>query len=95
LALFDGALYASRGYKGTNGVVKVVNILGFFVEGTCGGGEQIDPPTPFYKENYLACSDSGPANDLVGRLVTIPGEIVGGAGNAGPSSFTQVIQLIR
>jgi Flp pilus assembly protein TadG len=94
LALFDGALYASRGYKGTNGVVKVVNILGFFVQGTCGGGTDIDGPA-FTHEPYLACSDSGPANDLVGRLVTIPGEIHGGAGNAGPASFTQVIQLIR
>jgi hypothetical protein len=94
LALFDGALYASRGYNGTNGVVKVVNVLGFFVQGTCAGGSDIDGPA-FYHEDYLACSSSGPANDLVGRLVTIPGEIAGGAGNAGNSSFTQVIRLIR
>ena len=94
LALFDGALYASRGYTGTNGVVKIVNILGFFIEGTCGGGTGIDSAA-FTHEGYLACSDSGPANDLVGRLVTIPGEAVGGAGTVGPAAFTQVIRLIR
>ncbi len=35
LALFDPAHYAASGANGSNGVVKIVNILGFFIEGTC------------------------------------------------------------
>jgi hypothetical protein len=88
LALFDPAHYAASGATGSNGVVKVVNVLGFFVEGTCASGG-------FDLEDYLLCSDSGPGEDLVGRLVTIPGLAVGGAGTAGPASFTKVIRLIR
>ena len=95
LAIFDPAHYAASGANGSTGVVKVVNVLGFFVEGTCSGGTDIDPLTDFSHESYLACSDSGPANDLVGRLITIPGYQVAGAGNAGPSAFTQVVRLIR
>jgi len=95
LALFDPQHYAASGANGSNGVVKIVNVLGFFVEGTCGGGTPIDGDTSFAHESYLACSDHGPANDLVGRLVTIPGEQVQGAGNVGPAAFTQVIRLIR
>ena len=94
LALFDPAHYAASGATGSTGVVKVVNILGFFIEGTCGGGTPIDSAT-FVKEPYLDCSDSGPANDLIGRLVTIPGVHVEGAGTVGPASFTKVIRLIR
>ena len=94
LALFDPAHYAASGATGSNGVVKIVNILGFFIEGTCGGGTPIDSAA-FTHEAYLDCSDSGPANDLVGRLVTIPGLAVGGAGTVGPASFTKVIRLIR
>jgi hypothetical protein len=95
LALFDPALYASRGYTGTNGIVKVVNVLGFFVEGTCDGGTDADGDSAFYKETYLACSTGPNPTDLVGRLVTIPGVAVEGAGTAGPASFTKVIRLIR
>jgi Flp pilus assembly protein TadG len=94
LALFNPQHYASHGWTGANGVVKIVNILGFFIQGTCGGGTPIDGPG-FAHEGYLACSSSGPANDLVGRLVTIPGEFAGGVGEVGPASFTQVIRLIR
>ena len=95
LALFDAAHYAASGATGSTGVVKIVNILGFFIEGTCDGSDDIDPATPFIHESYLECSSSGPANDLVGRLVMIPGQAVEGAGNAGPASFTKVIRLIR
>jgi hypothetical protein len=94
LAIFDPQHYASHGWNGTNGVVRVVNVLGFFIEGTCGGGTPLDED-PFDHELYLSCSSSGPANDLVGRLVTIVGEAVGGGGEVGPASFTKVIRLIR
>ena len=35
LALFDPASYVTGGYNGTNGVAKVENLLGFFIEGMC------------------------------------------------------------
>lgn len=84
VALFDTALYLSQGYNGTNGIVKLVGILGFFVEGMCGGG--------FYEEPYLDC---GPGA-VVGRLVSFPGTYVNGAGTVAPgAAFGQVIRLVR
>jgi hypothetical protein len=96
LALFDPAHYASHDdFNGSNGVVKIVNVLGFFVEGTCEGGSDIDPGTAFFQETYLSCSSGPNPKDLVGRLVSIPGVAIEGAGNAGPASFTRVIRLVR
>ena len=84
VALFDPALYLSQGYTGTNGIVKLVGILGFFVEGICGDG--------FYEEAYLRCDSF----DVVGRLVSFPAIHVEGAGeNAPGAAFGQVIRLVR
>jgi hypothetical protein len=86
IALFDTALYLSQGYNGTNGVVKLVGLLGFFVEGLC--------KDSFYKESYLDCSNNN--NDVVGRLVSFPGIYVEGAAEAAPGvAFGQVIRLVR
>jgi hypothetical protein len=86
IALFDTALYLSQGYNGTNGIVKLVGLLGFFVEGLCKDG--------FAKETYLDCSNNN--NDVVGRLVSFPGTYVNGAGAVAPgAAFGQVIRLVR
>jgi hypothetical protein len=86
VALFDTALYLSQGYNGTNGIVKLVGLLGFFVEGLCKDG--------FAKESYLDCSNNN--NDVVGRLVSFPGISVAGAGeNTGGAAFGMVIRLVR
>lgn len=86
IALFDPALYLSQGYNGTNGIVKLVGLLGFFVEGLC--------KDDFYKEPYLDCSNNN--NDVVGRLVSFPGIAVAGAGApTGGAAFGQVIRLVR
>ena len=86
IALFDTALYLSQGYNGTNGIVKLVGILGFFVEGLC--------EDSFYKESYLDCSNNN--KDVVGRLVSFPGIHVAGAGeNTGGAAFGMVIRLVR
>lgn len=86
VALFDTALYLSQGYNGTNGIVKLVGLLGFFVEGLC--------EDSFVKESYLDCSNNG--KDVVGRLVSFPGTYVNGAGNVAPgTAFGQVIRLVR
>jgi hypothetical protein len=86
IALFDTALYLSQGYNGTNGIVKLVGLLGFFVEGLC--------KDSFAKESYLDCSNNN--NDVVGRLVSFPAIHVEGAGeNAPGAAFGQVIRLVR
>jgi hypothetical protein len=84
VAVFDTALYLTRGYNGTNGVIKVVNILGFFVEGRCSAG--------FYKEPYLDCSNNG--NDIVGRLIRFSGNAVATGGTVA-GAFGTVITLVR
>jgi hypothetical protein len=84
IAVFDPELYMSRGYNGTNGVIKVVNILGFFLEGNCSDA--------FYKEPYLQCSNNN--QDVVGRLVNYPGTFAPGAGTVA-GAFGQVLVLVR
>jgi hypothetical protein len=83
--VFDPALYVSQSYNGSNGIIKVVNILGFFVEGICSDN--------FYKEPYLVCSNNN--NDVVGRMVPFSGTMVNSGPIAGPSAFGEVIRLIR
>ena len=89
VAVFDTALYVNRGDTGTNGIVRVVNILGFFVEGFC------DDLPASAKESYLQCTSTGQSRDIVGRLMTFPGTYVAGAGDPGNAAFGQIISLIR
>jgi hypothetical protein len=84
IAVFDPAMYMSRGYNGTNGVVKVVNLLGFFLEGNCSDN--------FYKEPYLQCSNNN--QDVVGRLVNYPGTVLPNGGTVA-GAFGQVLVLVR
>jgi hypothetical protein len=88
VAVFDPALYLSQGYNGSNGIIKVVNILGFFLEGFCNDNS-------FFHESYLPPCTAGGGNDLVGRLVPFSGTNVPTGAVAGPSAFGQVIRLIR
>jgi Putative Flp pilus-assembly TadE/G-like len=85
VAVFDPALYLSQSYNGSNGIIKVVNILGFFVEGICSDS--------FYKEPYLDCSNNN--NDVVGRLVPFAGAAVANGTPVGPGAFAVIIRLIR
>jgi Putative Flp pilus-assembly TadE/G-like len=85
VAVFDPALYISQGYNGTQGIIKIVNILGFFIEGKCSA--------TFYHEPYLDCSNNG--NDIVGRLVSYPGLVSAGSGTVAGAAFGQVIVLVR
>jgi hypothetical protein len=66
-------------------VARVVNIVGFFVEGIC-GAVTLDPG--------IACPD--PSKDVVGRLMNYPGQILTGAGSVTPpASFLTVTRLVR
>jgi Flp pilus assembly protein TadG len=92
VAIFDTAAYmagvASNAFNGSNGVIKVVNIVGFFIEGTCNDNS-------FVHESYLQCSENGNERDIIGRLVSYPAIHIQGAAEIGNAAFGQVIQLIR
>jgi Flp pilus assembly protein TadG len=87
IAIIDVPEYLAAGYSGSNGIVRVVNIVGFFIEGTCS--------TVSVKEPYLQCPNRGNNNAaIVGRLVSYPGQISATGGTV-IGSFGTVITLVR
>jgi hypothetical protein len=65
IAIFHLPEYLGAGYTGSNGIVRIVNIVGFFLEGTCA--------TVSVKDPYLTCPGGGSDKDaIVGRLVSYP-----------------------
>jgi hypothetical protein len=86
IAVFDVPQYLGAGYNGSNGIVRVVNMVGFFIEGTCNDS--------FYKEPYIDCPAGGSAQAaVVGRLVNYQATQVGTGGPRG--AFGQVLVLVR
>lgn len=87
VGVFNVDLYLSRGYDGSTGIVKMVNMLGFFVEGICRDmpSNKLEPYTP--------CQSNGSA--VVGRLVNFPGTNRGIIPTGGPATFGVTIQLVR
>ena len=84
IAVFDPALYLSRGYTGTNGVIKVVGLVGFFIEGSCRDSVVLESYVPPCTSNQ---------NDVIGRLVRFPGaNLAGGTVNG---AFGTIITLVR
>ena len=88
IPLFDPADFVvnqAAACSGSNCVIKVVNIMGFFVEGVC-EDVALDPTT--------YCAD--PKKDIVGRLVGYVGTKRGGAGNVPiGNSFILIMRLVR
>lgn len=87
IAIFDVPEYLAAGYNGSNGIVRIVNLVGFFVEGTC--------DSVGFKEAYLQCPGGG--NDkaaIVGRMVSYPALVLGSGGTV-TGAFGQVIILVR
>ena len=73
------------GGSGSGCVAQVVNMVGFFVEGMC-NTVTLDPG--------ITCPD--PSNDVVGRLMSYPAQILTGAGTVTPAaSFLTVTRLVR
>ena len=85
LVVLDVAHYMAQGCSGTTCLGKVANIIGFFVEGMC-NTVTLDPGMP-------NCDDE--SKDVVGRIVTLPGEYGQGSGVVSGASFVKVIRLIR
>ena len=87
VGVFDVPEYIAAGYNGTNGIVRIVNILGFFVEGTC--------QDSFFKESYLQCPGGGNAQSaIVGRMVNYPGLYLSTGGSV-YGAFGEEIVLVR
>jgi len=89
IVIFDINHYIAQGCTGTTCIGKVANIIGFFVEGVCGDVQAAGRLT-------VGNICENPSKDIVGRIVTIPGSFVTGVGTTqAPSSFIQVIRLVR
>jgi len=86
VAIVDIPQYLAAGYNGTNGIVRIVNIVGFFIEGTC--------ETVAFKEPYLDCPAHNDKSAVVGRLINYPAMAVSTGGSV-TGSFGSVIVLVR
>jgi hypothetical protein len=94
VAVFDIAHYMANpscvSQAGTGCVIKVANILGFFVEGMCDtvrSAKRLDPG--------VNCG-SNPSKEVVGRLVTRPASYSSGVGSvAQDATFLKVVRLVR
>ena len=85
LVVFDINHYLAQGCNGTTCTTKVANIIGFFMEGMC-NTVTLDAGT--------VCAD--PARDVVGRIVSLPGQYFAGGGNiADDAAFLKFVTLVR
>lgn len=79
---------------GSGCTVKVVNIVGFFVEGVCS-----DVKAAGRLDTGMDCFEGPgehPSSQVVGRLMTIPGSNIDGGGDpVSDSTFVQIVRLIR
>jgi hypothetical protein len=89
IVLFHTSDYAASGCSGTNCVVKVVNIMGFFVEGMCN-----DVMAQGRLDATTYCDE--PDKTVVGRMVASAAQYRGGRGESPPgTSFLQIYRLVR
>jgi hypothetical protein len=89
LAVVDIGNYTDQACTGSPCVVKIANIIGFFVEGMCGDVKAAGKLAP-----GMDCTN--PGKDVVGRIVTIPGKYVSGVGTTPKNSaFIWIVQLVR
>ena len=85
IVVLDINHYVASGCSGGTCVGKVANIIGFFLEGIC-NTVALDPG--------LACDQ--PNKDIVGRIVTVPGQdVVGTGGVESNASFLKVVRLVQ
>jgi len=96
IAIFDIAHYMQNpscvNQAGTGCVIRVANIVGFFIEGMCDTVRAAGGLTPGND-----CG-AGPAanSEVVGRIVTLPSIYVSGTGNvAEDAAFLKIVRLAR
>jgi Putative Flp pilus-assembly TadE/G-like len=89
IVLFHTADYVASGCSGTGCMVKVVNIMGFFVEGMC------DTLASQGKLEADTFCDT-PEKTVVGRLVSHESQYRGGAGESSQgAAFLKIYRLVR
>jgi hypothetical protein len=84
IGVLDIDSYLAPDPTGANGIVKLVNIYGFFVEGM--GDVDVNG-------NVTCCSNAG--KSVVGRLMTIPTSGGGSSTLPAEASFLRQIILVR
>lgn len=91
---FDPDLFYRQDPTGKTGVIKVTNLLGFFIEGTC---KSLSPGAVIEPYNQAVCDEAGPNKPKVvvlGRVVNFRSS--GAGGPIGPGvSFLRKVQLVR
>jgi hypothetical protein len=90
VVIFDPLIYVTQNcHGGTQCTVKIVNIIGFFVEGMCSDVEDaggLDPDV-----DAGECGNS----DVIGRIYAYPTFSIGNNAVDPVSSFLRVIRLVR
>jgi hypothetical protein len=96
IAIFDIAHYMLNpgcvNQAGTGCVIRVANIVGFFVEGMCD-----DVDAAGLLEDGVECAPNPEGrNQVVGRIVTLPAKFIAGYGAvAEDAAFLMVVRLVR
>lgn len=96
IAIFDIAHYmanpACKAQAGTGCVIRVANIVGFFVEGMCDdvrAAGKLDP-------GQTCAPNPEGRNQVVGRIVTLPSSFAAGVGSVTEdAAFLQIVRLVR
>jgi hypothetical protein len=99
IAVFDIAHYmqnpACKAQAGTGCVVKVANIIGFFVEGIC---DTLRDANPSLLEPGNNCDPQNNVarRQVVGRITTLPAKFFEGGGNVSKdAAFLLIVRLVR
>lgn len=84
IGVMDIDWYLSNDPTGNNGVLRMVNIFGFFIEGM----GDVDRNT-----GAITLAPNG--QSVIGRIMTLPGTAGGNSTLPGNSSFLQTVRLVR
>ncbi len=84
IGVMDIDWYLSNDPTGNNGVLRMVNIFGFFIEGM----GDVD-------RNTGAITLAANGQSVIGRIMTLPGIAGGNSTLPGNSSFLVTVRLVR
>ena len=87
MALFSPQAYADGGFTGNGGMARVMNLLGFFIEGMC---DEVYATPPSW-----CGTGADPGKTVVGRLMPYPGQANSASGSAGPATFVKITRLVQ
>ena len=84
IGVMDIDWYLSQDPTGNNGVLRMVNIFGFFIEGM----GDVD-------RNTGAITLAANGQSVIGRIMTLPATAVGNSTLPGNASFLVTVRLVR